>query len=62
MNLQTVNIEIYAFSKVLEFEAYEDLIADIFDHILAVIPQFELQIFQNPTSGDYKIKGNIVNS
>ena len=43
-------IEIYAFSKVLEFEAYEDLIADIFDHILAVIPQFELQIFQNPTS------------
>ncbi len=55
-------IEIYAFSKVLEFEAYEDLIADIFDHILAVIPQFELQIFQNPTSGDYKIKGNIVNS
>ncbi|MEI6822977.1 MAG: mechanosensitive ion channel domain-containing protein [Bacteroidota bacterium] len=49
-------IEIYAFSKVLEFEAYEDLIADIFDHILAVIPQFELQIFQNPTSMDYKIK------
>ncbi len=55
-------IEIYAFSKVLVFEAYEDLIADIFDHILAVIPQFELQIFQNPTSVDYKIKGNIVNS
>ncbi len=47
-------IEIYAFSKVLEFDAYENLIADIFDHILAVVPQFELQIFQNPTSIDYK--------
>ena len=47
-------IEIYAFSKVLEFAAYEDLIADLFDHILAVVPQFELQIFQNPTSNDTK--------
>ena len=44
-------IEIYVFSKLKEWEKYEALQSDIFDHVLAVIPEFDLRIFQN-RSGD----------
>jgi len=47
-------IEIYAFSNILEWAKYEELMADIFDHILAVVPEFELQLFQNPSGSDFK--------
>lgn len=50
-------VEIYAFSKVQEWEKYENIISDIFDHVLAFVPQFELQIFQNPTGADFKMLG-----
>jgi miniconductance mechanosensitive channel len=42
-------IEIYVFSKLKEWEKYEALQSDIFDHVLAVIPEFDLRIFQNRT-------------
>lgn len=32
---------------------YEAIQADIFDHVLAVIPEFDLRIFQNPTGADF---------
>lgn len=47
-----IPIEIYVFSKIKELNIYESIQSDIFDHILAVIPTFELQVFQNPT-GQY---------
>lgn len=47
-----VSIEIYVFSKELRWAYYEGIIADIFDHILAVIPTFELRVFQEPSGGD----------
>ena len=47
-------IQIYVFSKELAWDKYENLQADIFDHILAVVPQFDLRIFQNPTGYDFK--------
>ena len=49
-------IEIYVFTNTTDFSKYEDIQADIFDHILAVIPQFELNIFQNPTGSDFRNK------
>ncbi|MEI6696737.1 MAG: mechanosensitive ion channel domain-containing protein [Bacteroidota bacterium] len=52
-------IEVYAFSTILEWEKYEDLMADIFDHILAVVPEFELQLFQNPSGSDFKSLVNV---
>ncbi|MFZ4400331.1 MAG: mechanosensitive ion channel family protein [Bacteroidales bacterium] len=52
-------IEIYAFSTILEWGKYEDLMADIFDHILAVVPEFELQLFQNPSGSDFKSLVNV---
>lgn len=45
-------IEIYAFSTDQRWVYYESIQADIFDHILAVIPEFELRVFQSPTGGD----------
>lgn len=47
-------IEIYVFSKDQVWANYEGIQADIFDHILAVIPEFELKVFQNPTGRDFQ--------
>jgi len=45
-------IEIYAFCKDQAWVRYEAIQADIFDHIFAVIPEFELKVFQEPTGAD----------
>jgi miniconductance mechanosensitive channel len=49
-----IPIEIYVFSREQAWAAYEDIQSDIFDHILAVIPEFELKVFQNPSGGDFR--------
>jgi miniconductance mechanosensitive channel len=49
-----IPIEIYVFSKDQAWANYEAIQADIFDHILAVIPEFGLRVFQNPTGGDWR--------
>ncbi len=41
-----IPLEIYAFSKRQDWVAYEDIQSDIFDHILAAIPAFDLHVFQ----------------
>lgn len=46
-------IEVYVFSKDQEWAKYEDNQSDIFDHILAVIPEFDLHVFQQPTGKDF---------
>jgi miniconductance mechanosensitive channel len=48
-----IPIEVYFFSKRQEWAIYEDIQADVFDHILAVIPHFDLKIFQNPSGADF---------
>jgi miniconductance mechanosensitive channel len=47
-------IQIYVFSSDQVWANYEAIQADIFDHILAVIPEFELRVFQNPTGADFR--------
>jgi miniconductance mechanosensitive channel len=47
-------IEVYVFSKVQSWAEYENIQADIFDHILAVIPEFDLRVFQSPSGADFK--------
>ncbi|MCW3807660.1 mechanosensitive ion channel family protein [Plebeiibacterium marinum] len=44
-----IPIEIYVFSNDQAWANYESIQADIFDHILAVLPEFELTVFQFPT-------------
>lgn len=46
-------IEIYVFSKDQEWANYEAIQADIFDHVLAVLPEFELRVFQYPSGYDF---------
>jgi len=52
-NENGIPIEIYVFSKIKEWSDYEDIQSDIFDHILAVIPEFDLRVFQHPTGEDF---------
>ncbi|MCK4921795.1 MAG: mechanosensitive ion channel, partial [Bacteroidales bacterium] len=49
-----IPVEIYIFSKVKEWSDYESIQADIFDHILAAIPWFDLRVFQNPGGEDFR--------
>ncbi len=48
-NEKGIPIEIYVFSTDQEWGKYEEIQADIFDHILAVVPEFGLKVFQFPT-------------
>ncbi|MFO7575051.1 MAG: mechanosensitive ion channel [Bacteroidales bacterium] len=45
-------LEIYVFSKEKEWVIYEAVQADIFDHLLSVIKEFDLRIFEYPTGED----------
>jgi miniconductance mechanosensitive channel len=45
-------LEIYVFSKQKEWVKYEAVQADIFDHLLAVISDFDLRLFEYPTGED----------
>lgn len=45
-------IEIYVFCKDKAWARYESIQADIFDHVLAVIPEFDLRVFQEPSGND----------
>jgi miniconductance mechanosensitive channel len=47
---QGIPLEIYAFSSDKRWENYEYIMADIFDHLLAAVPYFELEVFELPTS------------
>lgn len=45
-------IEIYCFTTTTAWVEYEKIQADIFDHLLAVAPEFNLRIFQQPSGSD----------
>jgi miniconductance mechanosensitive channel len=48
-------LEIYAFTNVTVWVDYENIQSDIFDHLLAIVPQFGLRLFQNPTGQDIRL-------
>ena len=43
-------IEVYGFSKEQDWEEYERIQSNIFEHILAVMPSFGLKVYQYATS------------
>lgn len=49
---QGIPIELYAFSSDKRWENYEYIMADIFDHLLAAVPYFELEGFELISAGD----------
>ena len=46
-------IEVYIFSNNTNWIEYEDIQGDIFDHILAILPEFGLRAYQSPSGADF---------
>lgn len=49
-----IPLQIYCFTKTTDWLPYEAIQSDIFDHILAVVPAFNLRLHQNPTGYDFR--------
>jgi len=47
-------LEIYCFANTTDWSAYETIQADIFDHLFAIAPQFDLRVFQHPSGHDWQ--------
>ncbi len=45
-------IEIYCFTNTTEWAVYEGIQSDIFDHLLAIVPEFSLRLYQKPAGSD----------
>ena len=56
INQYGLPIEIYAFTSTTNWNDYEDIQSDIFDHILASIQYFDLELYQEPSGNDIKTK------
>jgi miniconductance mechanosensitive channel len=50
---QGLPLEIYCVTDTVEWPQYEAIQADIFDHMLAILPEFGLRIFQHPSGQDF---------
>jgi miniconductance mechanosensitive channel len=51
---QGVPIEVYCFTNDTAWIHYEDIQADLFDRILAMVPEFGLKVFQEPAGSDLR--------
>lgn len=49
-----IPMELYFFSASKDWIPYEGVQSDVFDHVLAIIPEFGLSVFQNPSGEDLK--------
>lgn len=47
-------LEVYCFTNTTGWVAYEGIQSDIFDHLLAVVPEFGLRVFQHPSGADMR--------
>lgn len=47
-------LEIYAFTNTIVWASYEAIQSDIFDHLIAIIPEFGLRIYQAPSGYDFQ--------
>ena len=45
-------LEIYCFTSTTEWAVYEDIQSDIFDHLLSIVPEFGLRLYQKPAGSD----------
>jgi len=49
---QGLPLEIYCFTRTTDWLPYESIQADVFDHIIAITPEFDLRLFQEPAGTD----------
>jgi len=50
-------LEIYCFTNTTAWVPYEAIQSDIFDHLLAILPEFSLRVFQHPSGADMRQMG-----
>ncbi len=48
-------MQVYVFSNDKNWIRYEALQADIFDHLIAILPMFDLRVFQQPSGYDFRV-------
>jgi len=53
---QGIPIELYCFTNTTAWNDYEDIQADIFDHLLAIVPEFGLRLFQQPAGTEFSVR------
>lgn len=46
-------LEIYAFTDTVDWGEYEAIQSDVFDHLLAILPEFGLRLYQQPSGNDF---------
>ncbi|AVM59061.1 hypothetical protein C3V43_11785 [Bacteroides heparinolyticus] len=49
-----IPMELYFFCAIKDWVPYEAVQSDVFDHVLAIIPEFDLQVFQSPFGRDFR--------
>ncbi|KJH80504.1 mechanosensitive ion channel family protein [Stutzerimonas stutzeri] len=47
-------MQIYCFTNTVQWVRYESIQSDIFDHLLAILPEFGLRVFQHPSGADMR--------
>jgi miniconductance mechanosensitive channel len=45
-------LELYCFTRTTEWAQYEDVQADVFDHVISILPRFHLRLYQRPSGAD----------
>lgn len=50
-------LELYCFTNTTSWGRYESIQSDIFDHMLAILPEFNLRVFQHPSGADMRELG-----
>ncbi len=49
-----IPLELYFFTRIKDWIPYENIQSDVFDHVMAIVPQFGLRIFQSPSGEDIR--------
>ncbi|HEY9150004.1 MAG TPA: mechanosensitive ion channel family protein [Gammaproteobacteria bacterium] len=50
-------LEVYCFTNTTSWVPYEGIQSDIFDHLMAILPEFGLRLFQHPSGADLRDLG-----
>lgn len=53
-------LELYCFTNTTAWLKYEGIQSDIFDHLLAILPEFGLRVYQHPSGMDVRALSNLV--
>jgi len=51
---QGIPLEIYCFTRTTVWAEYERIQGDVFDYLLAVMPEFGLSLYQQPSGSDMR--------